>query len=88
VAQTLDLMVPEAISKKLEPMKVTIPHGLTSFVDGQLHLWMICTTTHIGQLQFSLWMICATTHIGQLPLWMTCATTHIGQLPLWMIFAA
>ena len=60
--------------------KVTIPHGLTSFLDGQLHLWMICAATHVGQLP--LWMICTTTHIGQLPLWMICTTTHIGQFVL------
>jgi len=65
--------------------KVTIPHGLSSFLDGQLRLWMIRATTHIGQLP--LWMICAIAHIGQLPLWMICAIAHIGQLPLWMICA-
>jgi len=52
---------------------------------GQLPLWMNCATTHIGQLPLR--MNCTTTHIGQLPLRMNCTTTHIGQLPLWMIVA-
>lgn len=39
--------------------------------DGQLHLWLICAVTHMGQLPH------VTTHMDQLPH----VTTHMGQLP-------